>query len=71
MGGRLGEIIIPFLAHDDRGSQVLPPFVLEVNWVTLGLTYGVMVVVFAFIIAVMITFIRRISLQRVLRLGEM
>jgi hypothetical protein len=42
-----------------------------VNWVTLGLTYGVMVVVFAFIIAVMITFIRRISLQRVLRLGEM
>jgi ABC-type antimicrobial peptide transport system permease subunit len=71
MGGRLGEIIIPFLAHDDRGSQVLPPFVLEVNWVTLGLTYGVMVVVFALIIAVMITFIRRISLQRVLRLGEM
>jgi ABC-type antimicrobial peptide transport system permease subunit len=71
MGGRLGAIIMPFLAHDDRGGQVLPPFVLEVNWVTLAITYGAMVFVFAIIILGMILFIRRISLQRILRLGEM
>ena len=71
MGGRLGEIIMPFLAHDDRGSQVLPPFAMEVNWVTLSITYAAMALLFAVITMGVIWFIRRISLQRVLRLGEM
>ena len=71
MGSRLGAIIMPFLSHSEQGSQVLPPFVIEINWVTLSITYGAMVVVFAIIIAGMIWFISRISLQRILRLGEM
>ena len=71
MGGRLGEIIMPFLAHDDQGSQVLPPFTMEVNWVTLGVTYAAMALLFAVITMGVIWFIRRISLQRILRLGEM
>ncbi len=71
MGGRLGAIIMPFLGHDDRGSEVLPPFILEVNWNTLAITYAIMSLVFAVIILGVIWFIRRISLQRVLRLGEM
>ena len=70
-GGRLGEIIMPFLAHDDRGSHVLPPFTMEVNWVTLGITYAAMAILFAVITMGVIWFIRRISLQRILRLGEM
>ena len=71
MGGRLGAIVMPYLGHDDRGSQVLPPFVVQVNWGTLAITYAAMALVFALIIAGVIWFIRRISLQRVLRLGEM
>ena len=71
MGGRLGEVIMPFLAHDDQGSQVLPPFTMEVNWVTLGVTYAAMALLFAIITMGVIWFIRRISLQRILRLGEM
>ena len=71
MGGRLGSIIMPFLAHDDRGSQVLPPFILEIDRGTLTITYVAMAVVFALIISGMILFIRRISLQRTLRMGEM
>jgi len=70
MGRRLGAIIMPFLSHNDRGGQVLPPFVLEINWGTLAITYGFMVFVFTLIILGMIWFIRRISLQRILRLGE-
>ncbi|MCH9009331.1 MAG: hypothetical protein IIC21_01735 [Chloroflexi bacterium] len=70
MGRRLGAIIMPFLSHNDRGGQVLPPFVLEINWATLGITYGVMIFVFTAIILGMIWFIRRISLQKILRLGE-
>ena len=71
MGGRLGAIIMPFLSNDDQGSQVLPPFVIEVSWGTLLITYAIMALVFAFIITGMIWFVRRISLQRILRLGEM
>ena len=71
MGRRLGAIIMPFLSHNDRGTQVLPPFVLEINWGTLAITYGFMILVFTAIILGMIWFIRRISLQRILRLGEL
>ena len=71
MGGRIGAIIMPFLSNDDQGSQVLPPFVLEVNWITLAITYAIMAVAFTLIITGMIWFVRRISLQRILRLGEM
>ena len=71
MGGRLGEIIMPFLSHDDRGNEVLPPFILEVNWGTLLITYAAMTLVFAVITVGVIWLIHKISLQRVLRLGEM
>ena len=71
MGRRLGAIIMPFLSHNDRGTQVLPPFVLEIDWGVLAITYGFMIAVFTAIILGMIWFIRRISLQRILRLGEL
>lgn len=71
MGGRLGATMMPFLSHDDQGVQILPPFVIEINWGTLAITYAAMAVLFAFIIFGVILFVRRISLQRILRLGEM
>jgi ABC-type antimicrobial peptide transport system permease subunit len=71
MGGRLGSIIMPFLGHDDFGTKVLPPFALEVNWGALFITYGIMVFVFAVITLGIIWLIHRISVQRILRLGEM
>lgn len=71
MGGRLGETFMPFLGHDDVGTQVLPPFIMETSWGSLAVTYSAMGAVFALITFGVIWFIRRISLQRVLRLGEM
>ena len=71
MGGRLGATVMPFLGHDDQDLQVLPPFVIQVNWDTLAITYAAMGLLFAFIIAGVIWFVRRIPLQRTLRLGEM
>ena len=71
MGGRLGATIMPFLGHDDWGGQVIPPFILEVNWTALLTTYAAMTLVFAAITLGLIWFIHRISLQRILRLGEM
>ena len=71
MGGRLGATIMPFLGHDDWGGQVMPPFAVQVNWGLLGMTYAIMVLVFAVIVLGLIWLIRRISVQRILRLGEM
>ena len=70
MGGRLGAIIMPFLANDELGTQVLPPFVVEVDWAVLGVTYAAMVLVFLVITAALIWFVQRISVVRTLRLGE-
>ena len=71
MGGRLGAIVMPYLGHDDQGSQVLPPFVMEINWSALLTTYAAMAFIFALITWGLVWFIQRISLQRILRLGEM
>ena len=71
MGGRLGATIIPFLGHDDFGGQVVPPFVIEINWGALLLTYAAMFAVFAVIIMAVVWFIHRISLQKILRMGEL
>ncbi len=70
MGGRLGAIIMPFLSNDELGTQVLPPFVVEVNWPVLAITYAAMVVVFAVITAALVWFVQHISVVRTLRLGE-
>ena len=71
MGGRLGAIIMPFLGHDAWGGRVIPPFALQVNWSALLITYALMVAVFAAITLGIIWLIHRISVQRILRLGEM
>ena len=71
MGGRLGKTIMPFLSHDDLGVEVVPPFVMQVNWGPLLVTYAAMVFVFGVISLGLILLIRRISLHRILRLGEM
>ena len=70
MGGRLGATIMPFLGHDDRGGQVLPPFVIEVGWQNLLVTYVAMGLIFTAIIIGVILFIRRMSLSQVLRVGD-
>ena len=70
MGGRLGTTIMPFLGHDDRGGQVLPPFATDVGWSNLLFTYLAMALIFTAIILGVIWFIQRMSLSRVLRLGD-
>ena len=70
MGGRLGATVMPFLGHDDWGAEVVPPFAIEVNWGTLLLVYAAMLLVFAIISLGLTWFIHRISLHRILRLGE-
>ena len=71
MGERLSATIMPFLGHNDWGGLVVPPFAVQVDWGTLLITYAAMLFVFAVISVGLLWFIQRISVQRVLRLGEM
>ncbi len=70
MGGQVGATIMTFLGHDDTGGRVLPPYTLDVDWVTLISTYAAIVVVFTVIIAAVVIVVRQLSLQQVLRFGE-
>ena len=70
MGGQVGATIMTFLGHDDTGGRVLPPYTLDVDWVTLVTTYAAIVAVFTIIIAAVVIVVRRLSLQQVLRFGE-
>ena len=70
MGERFGAIVMPFLASDELGGRVLPPFVIQVDWALLAITYGAMVGVFLVITALLVAFAQRISVVRTLRLGE-
>ena len=70
MGGRLSRLMMPFLGNDDFGYQVVPPFIVQVDWDKLAAAYSAMALLFALIIVGVILFIRRISLHRILRLGE-
>jgi hypothetical protein len=71
MGSRLGATIMPFLGHDDFGGKVVPPFVMVIDWGALIITYAVMLVIFAVITLALIMLIRRLSLARILRIGEL
>ena len=71
MGSRLGATIMPFLGHDDFGGKVIPPFVMVIDWGALIITYAVMLVIFAVITLALIVLIRRLSLARILRIGEL
>ena len=71
MGSRLGATIIPFLGHDDFGGKVIPPFVMVIDWPALLITYAIMLVIFAVITLALILLIRRLSISRILRIGEL
>ena len=70
MGGRLSEAVMPFLSSDDYGNQVIPPFVIQVDWVNLMITYAAMILIFAAVIGSLIFLARRLVLNKMLRLGD-
>ena len=57
--------------HDDFGGRVVPPFVAVIDWNALIITYGVMLVIFAVITLALIMLLRRLSICRILRIGEL
>ncbi len=70
LGARIAELTIRFLEHTEQGKVLLPPFILQVNWLSASLFAFVMFLgIFATIALLSWTF-SRLGLSRVLRGAE-
>ena len=70
LGTRLGATIMPYLASSGEGVRVAPPMITQIDWGGFGLTIGLMAGVFAIVVAAIVASVYRMSIDRVMRLGE-
>ncbi|MFC1948759.1 FtsX-like permease family protein [Chloroflexota bacterium] len=71
IGERLSYIMMPFLQVTEMGERVLPPFVLTINWGTIGIAYIIMAAAFIVTISLVILFFSRVAIHRTLRIVDM
>jgi len=70
MGLRLGSLMIRYMGVTETGSQVLPPMLLHVSWLTILSAWVALALVFCLTIGVVVLMYSRLALHRVLRIGE-
>jgi putative ABC transport system permease protein len=71
IGERLSYIMMPFLQLTEQGIRVLPPFILTVNWGTIGVAYALLAVAFLITISLVILFFSRVAIHKTLRMGDL
>jgi ABC-type lipoprotein release transport system permease subunit len=71
IGERLSYIMMPFLQLTEQGVRVLPPFILTVNWGTIGMAYALLAVAFIITISLVILFFSRVAIHKTLRMGDL
>jgi hypothetical protein len=70
VGIQVGRLMMDFFSVDEGGASVLPPFVLSVSRVEVGLAWGILGAVFVLSIAAVVTLYGRLALHRALRVGD-
>ncbi|HLV97226.1 MAG TPA: FtsX-like permease family protein [Ktedonobacterales bacterium] len=74
LGAVLATATLPYLAFNagqsDAATQNVPPAVLTVQWPSVGLFYGCLVLALVLALLWMATYANRVGLGRTLRLGE-
>jgi putative ABC transport system permease protein len=70
IGSRLGVLLLASLELTESGERVTPPYVMEINWFAAGVAYGVIGFVFMLSVLFLVLFFSRLSLHRMLRIGE-
>ncbi len=69
-GEKLSTTMMPFLQLTEQGSRVLPPFVLSIDWVTIGITYGILLAAFIITSFLLILSFSRNKIHETLRMGD-
>ncbi len=70
VGLQIGRLMMDFLGTDERGSEVLPPFLLTVAWPEVFLVWGILAIVFAATIVAVVLLYLRLAVHRALRIGD-
>ncbi|MGE3961480.1 MAG: FtsX-like permease family protein [Dehalococcoidia bacterium] len=70
VGLRIGAIMMGFLATDERGAEVVPPFILGVSWPQVFIVWAILGSVFVGTIAAVVGMYFRLAVHRVLRIGD-
>jgi ABC-type lipoprotein release transport system permease subunit len=70
VGLRVGRLMMGFLTNDERGIEVLPPFILAVSWPEVFLVWGILGAVFVVTIGAVVLLYLRLAVHRALRIGD-
>ncbi len=70
MGVRLVSAVMPFMGHDETGGRVVPPFAVQVDWLSLSLAYAVIAIIFGGIMAGVVWAVHRVAAHRALRIED-
>ena len=70
MGVRLVSAVMPFMGHDETGGRVVPPFAVQVDWLSLALAYAVIAIIFGGIMAGVVWAVHRVAAHRALRIED-
>ena len=70
VGLQIGRLMMDFLATDERGREVLPPFLLAVSWPQVFVVWAILGTVFAATIAAVVLLYLRLAVHRALRIGD-
>jgi len=70
VGLQVGRLMMDFLATDERGAPVLPPFELGISWPSIFVAWAILGVVFAATIGAVVLLYVRLQVHRALRIGD-
>ena len=70
IGERLSYVMMPFLQLTEKGEKVLPPFLLTINWQTIGIAYAILAIAFVITISMVVLFFYRVAIHQTLRMGD-
>ncbi len=71
LGERLSYIMMPFLRLTEQGEVVLPPFLLTINWGTIGIAYIIIAIAFIITISLVILYFSKAAISQTLRMGDL
>ncbi len=69
-GVRLGSTIMPYLANQGNGVEVVPPMIQEIDWVGFATAFGMLGVVFLAVIGAIMFAVYKMSIHAAMRLDE-
>ena len=69
-GQVIGTSLLPLMEVAEEGARVTPPMTLEIDWVTLGVSYAILGSVTIGTVLWLIWYTSKMEVQQVLRIGE-